>query len=125
MMGPPPHCRRERSRPHSSRFRRVSLTGAGATSWVKHRSSNETVIYSFMCARTTATQRARRRFATLQLATKAILLPTASHWHTKATWSTTNLIFDGRAALTFIYDVCKPEPSKVAPYRTHMRTLKS
>ena len=122
MMWPPQHRWRERSRPHSSRFRRVSLTGAGASSWVKQRSSNEAMIYSFMCARTTATQRARRRSATLQLATKAILLPTATH--TKAIWSTTNRIFDGRAALNFTCDVCKPEPSKVAPYRAHTRTLK-
>ena len=96
MMKPPLHRQHERSRPHSSRFRRMCPTGAGAWSWARMRFSNETrVIGSFMSARTTATQKARRRSATLQLATKAILLPTVSH--TKAIWSTTNPIFDGRA----------------------------
>ena len=66
----------------------------------------------FMSARTTATEKARRRSATSKLGTKALLLPTVSH--TKPVWSTTSWIFDGRTASDFIYDVFSPEQSKLA-----------
>ncbi len=72
--------------------------------------SGMTLMDSFMSPKTTETLWARRRPATLILAVEALPLPTVRD--TKPIWSTTTMIFCGRAASNFIYDVfrrCRAE----------------